>query len=129
MHRGTLAALRFARSLSNDVTAVVVDVEPESSARLAEKWPGWGHDVPLEVLPSPYRSTVAPLLQFLDEVDHRNGSREPAVIVLPEFLPARWWHHLLHNQTARFIKRALLYRRSGAGKHRVIIDVPYHLER
>jgi amino acid transporter len=129
MHRGTLAALRFARSLSTDVTAVVVDVEPPSTARVAEKWPAWGHDIPLEILPSPYRSTLAPLLHFLDETDRRDSERGPAVVVLPEFLPARWWHHLLHNQTARIIKRALLYRRSLTGRARVIIDIPYHLER
>ncbi len=129
MHRGTLAALRFARSLSNDVTAIVVDVEPPSTARVAEKWPVWGHDIPLDVLPSPFRSTLVPLLEFLDKIDRRDLERGPAVVVLPEFLPARWWHHLLHNQTARAIKRALLYRRSLTGKDRVIIDVPYHLER
>jgi amino acid transporter len=129
MHRGTLAALRFARSLSTDVTAVVVDVEPSSTERVAEKWPAWGHGIPLEVLLSPYRSTLGPLLQFLDETDRRDADRGPAVVVLPEFLPARWWHHLLHNQTARLVKRALLYRRSLTGRDRVIIDVPYHLER
>jgi amino acid transporter len=129
MHRGTLAALRFARSLSSDVTAVVVDVEPSSTERVAEKWPAWGHDIPLEVLPSPYRSTLAPLLHFLDETDGRDVERGLAVLVLPEFVPARWWHNLLHNQTAGFIKRALVYRRSLTGKTRVIVDVPYHLER
>ena len=129
VHRGTLAALRFARSLSTDVTAVVADVEPTSTERIAERWPTWGHDIPLEILPSPYRSTLAPLLQFLDETDRHDGARGQAIVVLPEFVPARWWHHLLHNQTARFIKRALLYRGGITGKDRVIIDVPYHLER
>jgi hypothetical protein len=129
MHRGTLAALHFARSLSSDVTAVLVDVEPSSTERVTEKWPKWGHDIPLEVLPSPFRSTLGPLLHFLDQADRRAPDRGPALIVLPEFLPARRWHNLLHNQTARSIKRALLYRRSLTGKARVIIDVPYHLER
>jgi hypothetical protein len=50
-------------------------------------------------------------------------------VVLPEFVPAKWWHHLLHNQTAQLLKRALLYRRGWTGKDRVIIDVPYHLQR
>ena len=58
--RGTLEALRFARSLSKDVTAVVVDVEPQVTSRVREKWPLWGHKVPLVVLESPYRSTVGP---------------------------------------------------------------------
>jgi amino acid transporter len=129
MHRGTLAALRFARLMSKDVTAVVVDVDPQVTARMRQKWPAWGHDVPLAVLDSPYRSTVGPLLTYLDKVDQREPERGAAVVVLPEFVPARWWHHLLHNQTALLIKLVLTYRRAQIGKSRVIIDVPYHLQR
>lgn len=129
IHRGTLAALRFARSMSEDVTAVMIDVEPQVTARVKERWPSWGQDVPLEVLESPYRSTLAPLLRFLETVDQREPERGLAVVVLPEFVPARWWHELLHNQTARLIKRALIYRRGHTGGDRVVIDVPYHLQR
>jgi hypothetical protein len=129
VHRGTLAALRFARSLSKDVTAVVVDVDPQVTARVHEKWPIWGQRVPLVVLESPYRSTLGPLLAYLDEVDRCEPERGLAVVVLPEFVPAHWWHELLHNQTARLVKRALVYRRGQTGKDRVIIDVAYHLRR
>ena len=45
-------------------------------------------------------------------------------VVLPEFLPARWWHHLLHNQTALLIKAALLFKRNT-----VVTSVPFHLHR
>lgn len=127
MHRGTLAALQFARSLSRDVTAVTVDVDPQVTARVREKWPTWGYGVPLVVLESPYRSTIEPLLAYLDEVDQREPERGPAVVVLPQFIPAKWWHHLLHNQTALLIKTVLIYRRRLTGEYRVIIDVPYHL--
>jgi len=129
VHRGTLEALRFARSLSKDVTAVVVDVDPQVTERVRGKWPLWGQKVPLAVLESPFRSTLAPLMAYLDERDRHDPERGLAVIVLPEFVPARWWHELLHNQTARAIKRALLYRRGASDKNRVIIDVPYHLQR
>ena len=129
MHRGTLAALRFARSLSKDVTAVVVDLEPQFTASVREKWPAWGHDVPLVVLESPYRSTIGPLLAYLDEVEKCEPKRGLTVVVLPEFVPAEWWHHLLHNQTALLLKTVLTYRRGQTGKDRVIIDVPYHLHR
>lgn len=129
VHRGTLEALRFGRSLSSDVTAVVVDVELQVTTRIREKWPLWGYKVPLVVLDSPFRSTVGPLLAYLDGRDMQEPERGLAVVVLPEFVPARWWHELLHNQTARAIKRALLYRRGVTGKNRVIIDVPYHLHR
>jgi amino acid transporter len=129
VHRGTIAALRFARSLSNDVTAVVIDVEPQITARVRERWPRWGHGVPLVVLGSPYRSTTGPLLRYVDEVDLRDPQKGLAVVVLPYFVPAQWWQDLLHNQTAGMIKRALIYQRGHTGKDRVIIDVPYHLRR
>jgi len=129
VHRGTLEALRFARSLSKDVTAVVVDVEPAMTERVQIYWETWGQDIPLVVLESPFRSTIGPLLGYLDEVDRREPSRGPAVVVLPEFIPAKWWHTLLHNQTARLIKRTLIYSRGINETDRVVIDVPYHLHR
>ncbi len=128
VHRGTLEALRFARQLSKDVTALVIDVEPEVTARVREKWPVWGQNISLVVLDSPYRSTVGPLLAYLDERDEEEPERGLDVIVFPEFVAARWWHELLHNQTARALKRAVLYRRGLNRKDRVIIDVPYHLQ-
>ena len=129
MHRGTLEALHFARLMSRDVTAVVVDVEPQVTARIRDRWPTWGYDVPLVVLPSPYRSTIQPLLAYLEEVDRRDPERGLAVVVLPEFVPARWWHHLLHNQTALLLKMVLVYQRGEPYQGRVIISVPYHLHR
>jgi amino acid transporter len=129
VHRGTLAALHFALSMSRDVAAVTVEIEPQATARLREAWATWGHGVPLVMLESPYRSLVGPLLAYLDEVDRREPERGLTVVVLPEFIPSRWWQTLLHNQTARLIKAALIYRRGRASKDRVIIDVPYHLRR
>jgi amino acid transporter len=128
IHRGTLAALRFARSLSKDVAAVIVDVEPDITARVREKWSTWGYDIPLVVLDSPYRSIIGPLLAYLDEVDGREPERGSAVVVLPEFVPARWWHHLLHNQTALMIKAVLTYRPGRTHEGRIIIDMPYYLQ-
>jgi hypothetical protein len=111
------------------VTAVTVNIEPGFTAPVREKWPTWGQDILLVELESPYRSTLAPLLAYLDEVDRRAPERGAAVLVLPEFVPARWWHHLLHNQTALLIKMVLVYQRRRTGKSRVIINVPYHLDR
>jgi hypothetical protein len=68
------------------------------------------------------------LLAYLDTVDQRDPERGLAVVVLPEFVTARWWEILLHNQTAGLIKRALIYRRGKTDKDRVIINVPYHLQ-
>jgi hypothetical protein len=78
--------------------------------------------MPLVVLRSPYRSVAGPLLGYLDHLQ-RPATDQFVTIILPEFIPARWWQHLLHNQTALLIKGALLFRKGV-----IVINVPYHLE-
>ena len=130
LNRCSIAAIQFAQSLSRDVTAVVVDIEPDASRSMRKRWGTFGIEgVPLVTLESPYRSVAAPFVSYLEEVDRRDPQRGPAVVVLPEVVPARWWHHFLHNQTALLLKTVLLYRRSRHREERVIIDVPYHLKR
>ena len=129
VHRGIIDAVDYARSISQDVTAVYVELEPGNGDQIREKWQRWWPDVPLVILPSPYRSIVGPLLDYLDKTDEEHGDGQLATVVLPEFVPARWWHSLLHNQTAWLIKAALLYRRRHLGYQRAIVDVPYHLVR
>jgi len=127
VHRGIVEALRYARSISDRVTAVYVEVNPGDADRVRQQWEKWGQGVPLVVVPSPYRSIVEPLLEYLDQLDAESGDGQPASILLPEFVPARWWQHLLHNQTAWLLKLALLYRRRRLGKVQAIIDIPWHL--
>lgn len=125
--RASVEAVRYARSISDDVTAVCVDTDEKNTQRVCEAWAVWGQGVPLVVVPSPYRSIVGPLLDFLDSTDREQNDGRLAAVILPEFVPARWWQHLLHNQTAWAIKTAILYRRQVFGGERIIIDVPYHL--
>ncbi|MBP7687051.1 MAG: amino acid permease, partial [Thermoflexales bacterium] len=129
VHRGIVEAIDFARSISNDVTVVYVELEPGAGERVRQTWQDWFPDVPLVIKSSPYRSIVGPLLDFLDETDLQRNDGQQAAIVLPEFVPAKWWHGLLHNQSAALIKSALLYNRRNRGYQRVIIDVPYHLRK
>jgi len=111
------------------VTAVYVELEPEAGDKIRETWEAWWPDVPLVVVSSPYRSIIAPLLDYLDETDRQHNDGQLATVILPEFVPARWWQSLLHNQTAWLLKAALLYRRRQSGFQQAIIDIPYHLKR
>ncbi|MGC9023464.1 MAG: hypothetical protein ACP5NB_01305, partial [Chloroflexia bacterium] len=128
VHRGVIEALRFARGLSSNITAVYVEVEPGSAEQVRREWEEWGMGVPLVVVPSPYRSVVGPLLDYLERTDRERNDGQLATLLLPEFIPGRWWHFLLHNQTAMLIRLALLYRRHRRGRGRAIIDVPFYLE-
>ncbi|MGB8273914.1 MAG: APC family permease [Alphaproteobacteria bacterium] len=127
MHPGTMAALQFARAISDDITAVMVDLEPAQTARVKLAWRALRFKEPLVILESPYRSVIAPVMEFLESVDRREPERGPAVIVLPEFLPRNWWENFLHNQTALLLKAELLLRKGPRGDNRIVIDVPYRL--
>jgi len=129
VHRGTVEAMDFAQSISNDVTGVYVEFEAGEGDAVREKWERLWPDIPLVVVPSPYRSLIQPLIQFLDDTDLQHHDGQLAAIILPEFVPAHWWQSLLHNQTAWMLKAALLYRRRSLGFQRVIIDMPFHLKK
>ncbi|MBI2467567.1 MAG: APC family permease [Candidatus Rokubacteria bacterium] len=123
VHRGILQALRYARALSPSARAVYVEIDPDFTRRLEDRWGKYGSGIPLVVLRSPYRSVVGAFLEYLNHLQE-SVPDQVITIILPEFVPARWWQHLLHNQTALLIKGALLFRKGV-----IVTDVPYHLER
>jgi amino acid transporter len=123
VHRAVLQALDYARSISPDVRAIYVNLDPAVTTRLRGEWNEWAGNVPLVVLESPYRSLMEPLLELIEQVDAERPD-DFITVVLPEFVPARWWHHVFHNQSALLIKGALLF------KPRVVVtSVPFHLRR
>ncbi len=128
VHRGIVDAMRYALTISNNVTGVYVELEPGDGEEVRERWQRLWPDIPLEIIPSPYRSLIQPLLEFLDKTDQEHNDGQQATVVLPEFIPAHWWQAVLHNQTAWLLKAALLYHRHQLGFQRVIIDVPYYLQ-
>ena len=124
LHRGTIAALEYAKSISRDnhVTAVYVDFEEEATAKLRDKWERWGAGVKLVVLPSPYRELTRPLLKYIKRLE-KHQHDDVITVVLPEFIPAKWWQHILHNQSSLLLKGALLFRENV-----IVTSVPYHLK-
>ena len=123
IHRGVVSALQYARSIASDkVQAVYVDFEEEATASLKDKWERWGAGVQLVVLPSPYRELTRPLLRHIGRLAREN-SDTIITVVLPEFIPAKWWQHALHNQSSLLLKGSLLFKKGV-----IVTSVPYHLE-
>ena len=123
VHQGTLRALRYAQILSNDVTAVHVSIDAAETEKLKRKWEMWGDGVRLEVLESPYRTLLEPLLAYITEIASLRQGDEMLTIVVPEFVARHWWNNLLHTQTATWLRLALLFK-PGI----IITDVPYQVE-
>lgn len=115
-------SLALARSFSPMVIAVHVCDNQDHIATLRAKWEAWGNHVPLTIIDTPYRSYIRPLLAYLDAIS-RQRPDDRLVVVVPEIVLDRWWHNLLHNQTALRLKAALLFR-----KRTVVMNVPYHIE-
>ena len=123
LQRAVVEAVDYAKTLSADVRAVYVNVDPDATDHLKRSWDRYGDGVPLAVLESPYRSLMEPLLEYIEQV-HARHPGDYVTVVLPEFVPAKWWHHLFHNQRALLIKGALLFQ-----PHTVVTSVPFHLRR
>ncbi|HEV8383252.1 MAG TPA: APC family permease [Candidatus Acidoferrales bacterium] len=122
-NRVVLSAVEYAKSVSKDVLAVTVNVDGHDREEVRKLWKKHIEDVDLIVLDSPYRSVLKPLLRFIDEVEDLRTD-DKLTVLLPEIVPAKWWHSLFHNQTSLFLKGALLFR-----KNIVVTSVPYHLEK
>jgi amino acid transporter len=112
-------AIAFARSISPSVKAVHITTSEESANEFRERWEHWTGRVPLDIIESPYRALVSPLLRYIDSVDKRDD--RPITVVLASFVPHTWWEWLLHSQNAIRLKASLLFR-----PNTIVIDVPYH---
>jgi amino acid transporter len=123
VQRAVVSALDYARTLSSDVRAIYIDGDPTATSNMQKEWAKWGRGVPLVVLDSPFRSLLEPLLEYIEQLNTRHPG-DYVTVVLPEFVPARWWHHLFHNQRALLIKGALLFK-----PNTIVTSVPFHLAR
>lgn len=123
VHQGALAALRYARMLSDDVTAVHVSLDPLETEKVRTKWDRWGRGTRLVIVDSPYRMFLEPLLDYIKEILSNRQPNETITIVVPHFVPGQRIYNTLHMQTAELLRRELL---STPGV--VITEVPYQIQ-
>jgi len=122
VHQGTLAALRYARMLSDDVTAVHVVIEPADAEKVRAKWETWGGGVRMVMLDSPYRLFVEPILGYISDIADARQPGETITVVVPEFVSDNHLTSALHTNTANIL-RDQLKNKLGI----VITNVPYHV--
>ncbi len=123
VHKGTLSALRYAKTLSDDITAVHISIDPEETKKLKERWEMWGDGYRLVVIESPYRLFIEPLLEYIEHIDRNRKPNEIISIVVPEFIPSRSIYNWLHANTGDTLRKVLESR-----KDIVIMEVPYQVD-
>lgn len=121
MNRGILGAIGYAKSLTQDVRALHVTLDPKSVPAFKEEWTKFGSDLPMVVLESPYRSLIEPILDYIDATLEQDPNLMVTVIV-PQGVASKWWHAILHNNAALWLKRAL-----GTRERVVVTNVRYFI--
>ncbi|MFH2101925.1 MAG: APC family permease [Chloroflexota bacterium] len=123
VHRGVMHALRYARTLSDDLTAIYVAIDPIETEKVKKKWALWGDGIRLQIIDSPYRALIEPLIEYIDQMAQLSSPTVMLTVVVPQFIPEHEIYNTLHMNTAELLRKALLKKYDI-----VIMDVPYHLE-
>lgn len=123
VHKGIIDAVRYAKTIASngDACALYIALDPAATKRMQENWASWNTGMPLVIRESPYRSIIMPVATYLEHLEMQ-GQYSAITVILPEFVVSRWWHHMLHNQTAWVLRWALLFKRRI-----IVISVPHHL--
>ncbi|GAJ60237.1 APC family permease [Geobacillus thermoleovorans] len=114
-------SVQYARSISDDITALSIIFDEKDEQKLRQKWEKFYPDIPLEIIYSPYRTILSPLLEYITKAE-KEAERAPVTVLLPQFIVKKWWHTFLHNQTAIILRFFLIMK-----KDVVIATLPYHL--
>ena len=121
VNKAVAQTIAYAKTLTEDVRVVHVATDAEAAEKVKAKWEQWNPGVDLIVIESPFRSVMGPFLDYVNKVERRHPD-DVVTVIIPEFVPRKWWHHLLHNQSALILRTALHFQ-----PHTVVVSVPYHL--
>ena len=123
VHQGVLHALKYARSLSDDITAVYVAVDPIETEKVKKKWQYWGNSVRLQIIDSPYRRLLEPLKGYIDHIADMTAPNQMLTVIVPQFIPKHGIYNVLHMNTANLLRKSLIKKHDI-----VIVEIPYHLD-
>jgi amino acid transporter len=126
LHKGSLEALAFARQLSKDVRALIIEIGQSDIKETKKAIEDLEWDIKVVTIHSPYRSIIQPVVDYVHSVD--SMYKDLTVLVLPELIPSHWWQNLLHNKTSKSINKALTWNEYVLDQARIIIHVPYYLK-
>ena len=123
INKASVRALRYARTICDDVVAFCVAIDEESAREVQEKFDKLGTEIPLVIKLSPYRRVIDPLLRFIESSEYDYESGDMITVLLSEFVVKKWWHRFLHNNTRVYIEKKLLKH-----KHIVVSVMPLQLK-
>ncbi|MBP2637271.1 MAG: hypothetical protein H6Q72_3178 [Firmicutes bacterium] len=115
--------IKYAKMIGDNILAVHISDNEETTQKVMEKWKLWDPGVELVVIRSPYRLLMRPLLHFIEKKEREKGPDDYITVIIPEFETRKSWHRLLHNQTGWFLRNTLIWRENV-----IVTTMPYHLK-
>lgn len=123
VNRSSLRALKYAKTISDNITVFCVVIDEEAEKKIKEKYHALNTDIPIVIRYSPFRRVVDPLLKFIESTEYDYQQGDMITVILPQFAVKKWWHRILHNNTTYFIEKELLKH-----KHIVVSVMPLQLK-
>ena len=117
-------SLKFAKTLGGELIVLHIAKDDESAAKVQAKWDEWNPGIELEIVHSPYRLTIQPLLDYVEALKTKKNPQDYITVLIPEFETKKWWHRLLHNQTGWILHAMLVLKKNVS-----VITIPYHLDK
>ncbi len=124
INRASIRALRYARTISDNVVAFNVSIDEDQGRKVRERYEMANSDIPLIIKYSPYRKVVEPLLKYISSTEYDYQKGDMITVMLPQFVVKSWWNNILHNRTRVSIERELLRHH----KHIVVSIMPFQLK-
>jgi len=121
MDRAGLQALAYAAALGQPAFALHISPTAEEADRFLGYWRAWGDHLPLEVIISPHRALIAPLVNYLWTL-HEQRPDLTLTVAVPELVDRHWWHRIMYEHVAERLQRAL-----KSLPRVVVTSVPFHL--
>lgn len=123
LNKTFLKSLNYAHNLSTNIVAFHVSTDEEATTKLKKRWAQYNPGIPLIIKTSSYRDVFEPLKEFIEDEEKNSDIDDNITVIIPQFVVTKWWHNILHNQTALFIKNMLHKKRNV-----VVITIPYIIE-
>ena len=123
VNKSSLRAMKYARTISDDIVAFNVSIDQESANDLKDRYEQLGSEIPLIIKYSPYRMIIEPLLEFIESKEYNRKQGDMITVILPQFVVKKWWQKILHNNMRYYIEKELLKH-----KHIVVSVMPMPLK-
>jgi amino acid transporter len=100
----TQRAVSAGLSMGETVVAIAVAGDEDEAGRIKRAWDDWACGIAIEVIVDPQRSLIRTVLEYIKSIQEEDAT---IIVLIPEIIPRKGRHELLHNQRGRLLEAVL----------------------